>query len=44
VGFNLKDTIIVRVRDAVLVLPAGSAQSVRDVVNLLREKGMTEYL
>lgn len=44
VGLNLKDTIIVRVRDAVLVLPAGSAQNVRDVVNLLREKGMTEYL
>ena len=44
VGFNLKDTIVVRVRDAVLVLPADNAQQVRDVVNYLRERGYAEYL
>jgi mannose-1-phosphate guanylyltransferase len=44
VGFGLRDLIIVRTRDALLVLPADSAQQVKEVVAHLREEGMTEYL
>lgn len=44
VGYNLRDTILVHSGDAVLVLPAGSAQQVKDVVLYLRERGLLEYL
>jgi mannose-1-phosphate guanylyltransferase len=44
IGLGLKDTIIVHTRDAVLVLPAGEAQKVKDVVAYLREHGLTQYL
>lgn len=44
VGYNLKDIVIVRTGDAILVLPAESAQQVRNVVSCLREQGLTEYL
>lgn len=44
IGFNLRDVIIVRTKDAILVLPADSAQQVKDVVGKLRDEDMTEYL
>ncbi len=44
VGVGLKELIIVDTADAVLVCNRHDAQSVRKVVNLLKEKGYTCYL
>lgn len=44
IGFDLKDIVVVRTPDAILVLPAKAAQEVKDVVSYLRGQGLTKYL
>ncbi|RME13612.1 MAG: mannose-1-phosphate guanylyltransferase/mannose-6-phosphate isomerase, partial [Aquificota bacterium] len=39
---DIQDTVVVEDRDAVLVMRRGSAAKVRDVVRLLKEKGLRE--
>ena len=41
---GVKDLIVVRVRDAVLVCPKDRAQQVRELVDKLETQGMTAYL
>jgi len=42
VGLGLKDTVVVSMADAVLVADAERAQDVKDVVSVLKEKGVTQ--
>jgi len=41
---GVSDLLVVRTRDAVLVLPRKDSQRVKDVVRHLEERGMSEYL
>jgi len=43
-GIDMEDVIVVQTPDATLVCPKKSAQKVKDLVNLLRKKGMDKYL
>ena len=44
VGIGLENMIIVETKDAVLVTNKGSSQNIKDVVNLMNEKGFDESL
>ena len=42
VGIGLKNTIVVQTKDAVLVVNSKNSQSVKNMVNLMKEKGLNE--
>ena len=44
VGIGLENMIIVETKDAVLVTNKGSSQNIKDIVNLMNEKGFDESL
>ena len=41
---GVEDMIMVETKKAVLIVPKSKAQSVKHIVEWLKEKGMTEYL
>lgn len=42
--YGIKDTIVVHTKDATLVIPKKHAQKVKEIVEELKKRGLTEYL